>query len=879
MAIEPGTTLAGYEITGVLGQGGMGVVYEATQISLNRTVALKVLAPHLGDDILFRERFVREGQIQAGMEHAHIVTVYEAGTSEHGFFIAMRLIRGPNLKDMIVSRELDPGRTLRILTPIAEALDVAHAAGLIHRDIKPQNILVGSMDQAFLADFGLTKASGEKSLTRTGQFVGTFDYISPEQIKGERATKRSDVYALAAVLYECLSGLVPFPKDSEAAVLYAHMAEDAPKLTEQRPELPATLDEVIAKGMAKDPAERYDSGGQLLLEANRSFTRRTRAAFTPPRPIETPQETGIRSAEVDVPTRQSPAAEPPTEEGALEAETQSPELGETVIGAAAAGAAGAAAAETAAEAAPAETTPAEAIPAETAAEAAPPETASGATAPVKDAPEETAPGEGPPAESGPSETVVGAVPTAAPGETAPGETAPGETAPGETAPGETAPGEEGLDETAPGETAPDATQPGEDAPGSLDETAAAAVPDVTVPGQAAAAETVHAASPSAPPGETAVPPPKEPVSGEISDTGVPPGSQPGAPSLEATRHGETGGAAAAGAAATAATGDTAAASPPSREAPARRAGTPVLIAAAAAVALVVVALGYLIGSSGGDSEESSSTPAGSSVATGGSLEVSYPNTWKRTSQPPAIPGLELRNPIALNERGRPSSDALVTGMTDATGPALLPASFLSLLDEAPPRDDAVKSGETEAYRYEDLQPEGFDGSLTLYVVPTTDGVATVACTAASKPAEFLPACEEVATGIRLVNGDVFALGADEDYLAQLDKTISALNSGRKQGVSALNKAKTPSKQATAAQSLAKTYARARQQLSGLTISPAVVDANAAVRAALLKSQKAYSSLASAAKNSKQAAYDKARADVRAGDTALQRALKQVDNAS
>ena len=114
-----------------------------------------------------------------------------------------------------------------------------------------------------MADFGLTKASGEKSLTRTGQFVGTFDYISPEQIKGERATKRSDVYALAAVLYECLSGLVPFPKDSEAAVLYAHMAEDAPKLTEQRPELPATLDEVIAKGMAKDPAERYESGGSF----------------------------------------------------------------------------------------------------------------------------------------------------------------------------------------------------------------------------------------------------------------------------------------------------------------------------------------------------------------------------------------------------------------------------------------------------------------------------------------------------------------------------------------------------------------------------------------------------------------------------------------
>ena len=405
MALEAGTQLAGYEITGILGQGGMGVVYEATQLSLNRTVALKVLASHLGDDILFRERFVREGQIQAGIEHSHIVTVYEAGTSDHGFFIAMRLIRGPNLKDMIVSRELDPGRTLRILTPIADALDVAHDAGLIHRDIKPQNILVGGRDQAFLADFGLTKASGEKSLTKTGQFVGTFDYISPEQIKGEKATTRSDVYALAAVLYEALSGLVPFPKDSEAAVLYAHMAEDPPTLTDTRPELPASLDEVIHKGMAKDPNERFPSSGALLLEANRTFTRRTRAAFTPPRPIESPQETGIRSAEVDVSTRQAPATPPPTEEGALEPDTQPAQADETVIGAGAAGAAAGAAAAAAGETAEAE------------------------------AATETAPGE----------TV--------PGETAPGETAPGVTSPGETAPGATAPGAPAAPDTAPGNRA------------------------------------------------------------------------------------------------------------------------------------------------------------------------------------------------------------------------------------------------------------------------------------------------------------------------------------------------------------------------------------------------------------------------------------------
>ncbi|HYH69253.1 MAG TPA: serine/threonine-protein kinase, partial [Urbifossiella sp.] len=238
MPLDKGTTFAGYRVEGILGQGGMGVVYEATQLSLDRTVALKLLATNLGEDPAFRERFRREGLLQAGIEHPNIVTVYEAGESDHGLFMAMRLVRGPNLKDMILSRELDAGRTLRILRPIADALDTAHESGLIHRDIKPQNILVGGRDHAYLADFGLTKAAGEKGLTKTGQFVGTLDYISPEQIRGQNATAASDIYALAAVLYECLTGVVPFPKDSEAAVLYAHMADPPPEVTKERPDLP-----------------------------------------------------------------------------------------------------------------------------------------------------------------------------------------------------------------------------------------------------------------------------------------------------------------------------------------------------------------------------------------------------------------------------------------------------------------------------------------------------------------------------------------------------------------------------------------------------------------------------------------------------------------
>src|SRR5215217_7679658 len=278
----------------------MGVVYEATQLSLNRTVALKLLATNLGEDPAFRERFRREGLLQAGIEHPNIVTVYEAGESDHGLFMAMRLVRGPNLKDMIVSRELDAGRTLRILRPIADALDTAHDAGLIHRDIKPQNILVGGRDHAYLADFGLTKVSGEKGLTKTGQFVGTLDYISPEQIRGQNATAASDVYALAAVLYECLTGVVPYPKDSEAAVLYAHMSDEPPSVSEARPELPAPLDAVIRKAMSKNPEERHGSASELMRDAEEAFSRKTRAAMTPPGPLESPEEAGIRASEVDV---------------------------------------------------------------------------------------------------------------------------------------------------------------------------------------------------------------------------------------------------------------------------------------------------------------------------------------------------------------------------------------------------------------------------------------------------------------------------------------------------------------------------------------------------------------------------------------------------
>jgi len=260
----------------------MGAVYEATQLSLNRVVALKLLAPNLSDDPGFRARFEREGQVQAALDHEHIVSVYEAGQSDYGLFLAMRLIAGPTLKQLILDGDLDPRRTVRLLAQVARALDSAHDAGLIHRDIKPQNILIGRGDHAYLADFGLIKAPDEARLTGTGQFIGTIDYVAPEQIQGDPATPASDVYALTGVLYECLTGEVPFPKPSEAATLHAHVMSPPPMVTERRPDLPPALDGVIAQGMAKDPWSRPSHAAELIQSASRALSSSTSFAPAPP---------------------------------------------------------------------------------------------------------------------------------------------------------------------------------------------------------------------------------------------------------------------------------------------------------------------------------------------------------------------------------------------------------------------------------------------------------------------------------------------------------------------------------------------------------------------------------------------------------------------
>jgi serine/threonine protein kinase len=259
---------ADYRIDGLLGDGGMGIVYEATQLSLDKKVALKLVATELSEDSAFRERFRREGRLQAQIDHPHILDVYAAGESQYGLFLAMRLVRGPTLKDLITRGDLETMRAVRFLGQVGQAIDAAHAVGLVHRDIKPQNVLIDERrEHSYLADFGVTKALGKDTgLTRAGDLVGTFDYMAPEQFRGHEATERSDIYALGAVVYEAFVGVVPFPRPTEGAVMYAHLADPVPSVRERRPGLPAEIDKIIDRAMAKHPEERYKSAAELAYD-------------------------------------------------------------------------------------------------------------------------------------------------------------------------------------------------------------------------------------------------------------------------------------------------------------------------------------------------------------------------------------------------------------------------------------------------------------------------------------------------------------------------------------------------------------------------------------------------------------------------------------
>src|SRR3954447_24873901 len=267
-----GATFAEHVIRGVAGRGGMGIVYRAMHLPLKREVALKVIAPGSSTDDEFRARFRHEFEAMASIQHPNVIPIYHAGEEDGFLYVTMRYVDGDDLARLVAAEtRLEPVRAAVLIAQVAAALDAAHARGLVHRDVKPANVLIesaGELENALLTDFGLTKSlQSDAKMTKTGTLIGTFDYTAPEQLGNRPVDARTDVYALGCVLFQTLTGRVPFPRDSVGATLFAHFESEPPSVTALVPEAPAALDAVIATAMAKDPAARYQSAGDLARAA------------------------------------------------------------------------------------------------------------------------------------------------------------------------------------------------------------------------------------------------------------------------------------------------------------------------------------------------------------------------------------------------------------------------------------------------------------------------------------------------------------------------------------------------------------------------------------------------------------------------------------
>ncbi|KQH80121.1 serine/threonine protein kinase [Mycobacterium gordonae] len=269
-----GSLVGPYRLIRLLGRGGMGEVYEAEDTRKHRVVALKLISEQFSADPVFRERMQREADAAGRLTEPHVVPIHDYGEIDGHLYLDMRLIDGISLRRMLTAYgPLTPARAVAIVRQVAAALDAAHASRVTHRDVKPENIIIGVDDFAYLVDFGIARAATDPGLTHTGMALGTYNYMAPERFAGDKVDFRADIYSLACVLAECLTGSPPYPGSSIERVISAHLMEPAPRPSQLRPGLvPAGLDHVIARGMAKNPAERFRSAGELAAAAHDALT-------------------------------------------------------------------------------------------------------------------------------------------------------------------------------------------------------------------------------------------------------------------------------------------------------------------------------------------------------------------------------------------------------------------------------------------------------------------------------------------------------------------------------------------------------------------------------------------------------------------------------
>ncbi len=306
-----GTPFGRYRLIELLGRGGMGEVWRAHDTATNRVVAIKLLPPHLAQDDTFVQRFRREAEAAAQLNSPHVIPIHDYGEIDGRLFVNMRLIEGRDLQEVLADGPLEPARAVRIVEQVAKALHVAHKSGLVHRDVKPSNILLDEDDFAYLIDFGLARAADQTRMTGTGNIIGSWPYMSPERLRAGQVDARADIYALACVLYECLTGSTPFPGDNFEQQMTAHLTEPPPRPSSTDPNVPATFDPVIATGMAKNPDNRYATTVELANAAHDAIT----VPIPRPTPTPAPNPPTEQASPVTapwVPPHDKPPQPPPT---------------------------------------------------------------------------------------------------------------------------------------------------------------------------------------------------------------------------------------------------------------------------------------------------------------------------------------------------------------------------------------------------------------------------------------------------------------------------------------------------------------------------------------------------------------------------------------
>jgi serine/threonine-protein kinase len=641
--LEAGDRIAGYRVESVLGERTeTGALYHARRSSDGEAVTLKVVAEHLARDRRFRRRFNQEAKRQAAVVHPALMPVLEVGATRDELFVTFGRVRRPNLADVLAEEDLEASRAVRLLETVAGGLDAAAAAGLVHRDLRPGTIWVGPRDEAVLADFGLGSAPASEHEINTLEIYARAEYISPEEVEGQQTIQQSNVYSLAAILVECLTGDPPYPEEGQVALLARHLYAPAPSLSKRRPELPMDLDGVIARALAKDPASRFASCGAFMAEVRRTLA----------------------------------------EDGGY------------------------------------------------------------APAPV------------------------------------------------------------GGDE------------PGGAATGTL-----------------------------APPSTATVLAPAPARTGARTGQAAPPPRERGARAPTVTR---------------------------------RRRSRGKLLAAAVVLVAAVGAGGWVL--AGGAREEPPAAPAPVRSAASPAVSLSYPASWEEVEPQAEVPGLGLADAVALAPRDAGAGQGLMAGRAPGAGAYLLRPALVGRLTSAPSLDDPVRLGRLEAFRHAGLRVAGYPKELTLYVVPSTMGVVTVACFAEPDAAErFLAECERVASTLRLEDGRPYPLAPDPAYGRRVSRVVGRLNVLRDARRERFGRAVTPRGQADAAAGVARAYGAAADALVAAPPERGPeARANQGIVRALREAQRSYSALAGAARTNDRPAFNSARAAVRRAEGEVDRALRGLE---